>query len=102
MKTRRPSASMTVAVASVVLATLFLAACQQSQPTPVSSATPATVATSEKVFVVFEGPWAFVTDPKDANSASSRAQDKTAPRSLCGCIERLDSAGGCLRSFRAG
>jgi len=82
MKTRRPSASMTVAVASVVLATLFLAACQQSQPTPVSSATPATVATSEKVFVVFEGPWAFVTDPKDANSVLALAPKTKLHRDL--------------------
>jgi hypothetical protein len=42
--------------------------CEQSQkpvgPAEAQSAT----ASSEKVFVVFEGPWAIVTDPKDANS----------------------------------
>jgi hypothetical protein len=72
MKTRRYFPSMLVALASVVLATLFLVACNQSQP-PTTPAAPesraaATAATTKDIFIVFEGPWAIVPDPKDANS----------------------------------
>src|ERR1700722_10265222 len=67
MKTRRYFASRTVALVASVLATLSLIACQKSQ----QQATPAPAAVSEvpgteKVFVVFEGPWAFAPDPKEA------------------------------------
>jgi hypothetical protein len=61
------------ALASAALATVFLIACQQSQPsaaTPAatqSKAAPAAAATKD-VYVIFEGPWAFAPDPKDANS----------------------------------
>ena len=58
-----------VAVASVSLATLMFVVCDRSQqagPASVTAASPA--ATTEKVFVEFEGPWAIVADPKDANS----------------------------------
>jgi hypothetical protein len=55
-----------VAIASVFLVAIVLVACEQSKtpaPAPASMAAP-----TEKVFVVFEGPWAIVADPKDANS----------------------------------
>ncbi len=58
-----------VAIASVFLASIALVACEQSKqaaPTPAAGASSA--ATTEKVFVTFEGPWAIVADPKDANS----------------------------------
>ncbi len=65
MKIRRSFTSTWVELACAVLAMLSLVACNQSQPpTP---APPAPV-TTEKVFVQFRGPWAFVADPKDANS----------------------------------
>ena len=57
-----------IAAASVLLASIVLVACEQSkqaEPTPTKAASLA--APTEKVFVVFEGPWAFVTDPKDVN-----------------------------------
>jgi hypothetical protein len=57
-----------IAIASVFLVSIVLVACEQSQqPNPASVAPKAAVAT-EKVFVVFEGPWAIVSDPKSANS----------------------------------
>lgn len=62
-----------IALASAAMATFFLVACQQSQPpdaTPAatqSKAIPAAAATKD-VYVIFEGPWAFAPDPKDANS----------------------------------
>lgn len=49
------------ALAAAVFAIVFMSACPQpTPPVPV-------VAPSEKVFVSFEGPWGFATDPKDAN-----------------------------------
>jgi hypothetical protein len=57
-----------VAIVSVFLVAIVLVACEQSKtPAPTSAAAASTPAT-EKVFVVFEGPWAIVADPKDANS----------------------------------
>lgn len=60
--------STLVALVSAALATLFLIACQQSQP-PTGNATQAELkpATTE-IFVTFEGPWGIVPDPKDANN----------------------------------
>ena len=52
MQTERYFARPMVPLASVVLATLLIA-CQQSQP---PAATQSTAASTEKVFVVFEGP----------------------------------------------
>lgn len=49
---------------TIVLLACLLAACNQSKPTAapaVSTPSP----TTEKVFIVFEGPWAFAPDPKD-------------------------------------
>src|SRR6202171_3693405 len=68
MRNPRHSRSSLIALASAVLATFFLIACQQSQQPGAPAATQSAAATTEKVFVVFEGPWAIVADPKDANS----------------------------------
>jgi hypothetical protein len=57
-----------IALASAVLATFSLTACQESQQPSAPAASQSAVASTEKVFVVFEGPWAIVADPKDANS----------------------------------
>jgi hypothetical protein len=46
-----------IGLAIVFLSLAGLVACAPSKP----------AATSDKVFVIFEGPWAFVDDPKDAN-----------------------------------
>jgi hypothetical protein len=60
--------SSTIVLASAVLVAFFLTACQQSQQPAAPAATQSAAATTEKVFVVFEGPWAIAADPKDANS----------------------------------
>ncbi len=61
--------NMLVALASSVLATLLLVACNQSQPpTAAPTATESRAAATKDVYVVFEGPWAIAPDPKDANS----------------------------------
>jgi hypothetical protein len=84
MRTPRQSHSSLVALAGAVVATLFLVACQQSQPpaaTPTSAESKA-AATAKDVFVVFEGPWAIVPDPKDANSVLLLAPKTKAHRDL--------------------
>ena len=68
MKNQRYFNSSLIALASAVLATFSLTACQQSQQPSAPAASQSAVASTEKVFVVFEGPWAIVADPKDANS----------------------------------
>jgi hypothetical protein len=76
MKLRRYFASLLVALSSAVLATLFLIACQPPQQptqTPAPAAAELKAASTEKVFVVFEGPWAIVADPKDPNSVLALA-----------------------------
>jgi hypothetical protein len=82
MKTRRYFTSMTVALASAVLATFFLIACQQSQQQPAPATVEAKAAGAEQVFVVFEGPWAIVADPKDANSVLALAPKTKLHRDL--------------------
>jgi len=82
MRTERYFTNPLVALASVVLATLFLLiACQQSQP-PAPAAAESKAATTEKVFVIFEGPWAIVDDPKDADSVLALAPKTKLHRDL--------------------
>jgi hypothetical protein len=60
-----------IATTSVFLASILLVACDQSKPAAPAPA--AAAATTETVFIVFEGPWAVVADPKDANSVLALA-----------------------------
>lgn len=60
-----------VAVASVFLAALIMVACNQTKE--IKPAAQQTTQTTQNVFVVFEGPWAFAPDPKDANSVLALA-----------------------------
>jgi hypothetical protein len=82
MKTCRCSTSTTV-LAVTVVALLFLIACQTSekQATPAPAAV-AQAPSTEKVFVVFEGPWAFAPDPKDAASVVAIAAKTKGHRDL--------------------
>jgi hypothetical protein len=83
MKTPRQSRSSLVALAGAIAATLSLVACQQSQPPAATpSAAELKAATAKDVFVVFEGPWAIVPDPKDANSVLLLAPKTKAHRDL--------------------
>src|SRR5258708_7774920 len=84
MKTPRQSRRTLVALAGAVVAALFLVACQQSHPpaaNPISAESKAAAAAKD-VFVVFEGPWAIVPDPKDANSVLLLAPKTKAHRDL--------------------
>jgi hypothetical protein len=62
----------------------FLVACQQPQPPAPAPSTRGELkaASTEKVFVVFEGPWAIVPDPKDANSVLAIAPKTKSHRHL--------------------
>ncbi len=75
----RHSRSSLVVLASVSLAAIALVACNQTKET-----TPATTAAqpTQQVFVIFEGPWAFAPDPKDANSVIAMAPKTTRHRDL--------------------
>jgi hypothetical protein len=80
MRTKRNFATPMVALASAVLATLLLIACQQTQqPAPAAESK---AASTEKVFVVFEGPWAIVDDPKDPNTVLALAPKTKLHRDL--------------------
>jgi hypothetical protein len=68
MNSRARFVGKAVAITSVALATLVLVGCEQSQQAPASAKAASPSSTTEKVFVEFEGPWAIVADPKDANS----------------------------------
>ncbi len=75
---RNPGYSLNylVALACAALATLFLIACEQGEKPP----GPRTTATD--VYVIFEGPWAIVPDPKDANSVLAVAPKTKSHRLL--------------------
>jgi hypothetical protein len=69
MKIYRYFTSTILALASAVLATFSLVACNQSQPSasaPAPAPAAKTVATKD-LYVTFEGPWAVAPDPKDPN-----------------------------------
>jgi hypothetical protein len=83
MRTPQQSRGSIVALASAVVATLLLVACQQSQPPAATpSAAESKAAAAKDVFVVFEGPWAIVPDPKDPNSVLLLAPKTKAHRDL--------------------
>jgi len=68
----------------LALATMVLAACNNTN-TPLKESTPAgqqATQPSEKVYVIFEGPWAIVPDPKDANSVLALAPKTKSHRDL--------------------
>jgi hypothetical protein len=71
-----------IAIASVFLASIVLVACEQSKQAASTPAAASSAATTEKVFVVFEGPWALVADPKDANTVLALAPKTKLHRDL--------------------
>ena len=54
--------------AGTLVAAFSIVSCQGSQSSPTPSAAEPKSANLQKVFVVFEGPWALVSDPKDPNT----------------------------------
>src|ERR1700719_400586 len=84
MQTERYFPSAIFAMFGAALATVVLVACQHSQPPAPAPSTrdELKVGSTEKVFVVFEGPWAIVPDPKDANSVLAMAPKTKSHRQL--------------------
>jgi hypothetical protein len=72
-----------IGAAAALLAIIFLIACQQAQQ-PTSTTTPPaeTKPATSDVFVVFEGPWAIVPDPKDNNNVLAIAPKTKSHRDL--------------------
>ena len=82
MKNRYPTRIMVLFV-SCFLATIFLVACNQSQPAaPTAQESKAAAPQGVVVHLVFEGPWAFAPDPKDANSIIALAPKTKRHRDL--------------------
>jgi hypothetical protein len=86
MGTPIQSTSKLVALAGAALSMLVLVSCGQSQPSnPAPAAAESKAASAgntEKVHVEFRGPWAFITDPKDANSVLAIAPKAKGHRDL--------------------
>jgi hypothetical protein len=83
MKNHRSLTNKLILLASSVLAMLLMVACNTTSPPP--AATPATeprAAAAKEVYVIFEGPWAFAPDPKDANSIIALAPKTKRHRDL--------------------
>jgi hypothetical protein len=53
-------------LASVFVVTMFFVACEQTKSTSPSPVAAPQAASTEKVLIEFEGPWAFAPDPKNA------------------------------------
>lgn len=81
MRNKRALTNTVVAVASAILATLFLVACEQNQ-TPAPAPPPDVKPGSSEAFVIFEGPWAIVPDPKDPKSILAIAPKSKSHRPL--------------------
>jgi hypothetical protein len=82
MRNPRYFNSSPIALAIAVLAAFFLIACQQSRQQSAPAATESKAAATKEVYVVFEGPWAFAPDPKDANSVIALAPKTKSHRDL--------------------
>jgi hypothetical protein len=82
MKKRGPVPSPAIVLARVLLVTVFFVACEQSKQTASAPADAPQAAPAEKVFVVFEGPWAFTPDPKDASKVLAIAPKTKIHRDL--------------------
>jgi len=80
MKMRRPFASAAVLLSSVLAVTTFFAGCDQSKnASPAVSQAPVS---AQKVYIQFEGPWAFAPDPKDASMVLAIAPKAKGHRDL--------------------
>src|SRR5215831_12739965 len=80
MKKPKPVSSPTIVPVSLFL--MMFVACEQAKqaaPTPAAAPQPAA---AEKVFVVFEGPWALAPDPKDATKVLAIAPKTKIHRDL--------------------
>lgn len=83
MRKQRHATRVLITVASGSLAIMMMVACNQTQQsTPAPQSAEQTARTGERVFIIFEGPWAFAADPKDANSVLALAPRTKSHRDL--------------------
>lgn len=84
MTTPLHSRSSLVLSAGLFLAVLIMVACNEANngTKQAPAATQQSVQTTQSVFVVFDGPWAFAPDPKDANSVLALAPKTKSHRDL--------------------
>lgn len=81
MQTQRHFNRPLVTLISALLTLFFLSACQQTrQPAPATADSKA--AATEKIYIEFQGPWAFAPDPKDPNSVLAIAPKTNGHRPL--------------------
>lgn len=64
------------------LATMILVACAQTKPAAPTRTAASPLASTEKVFVEFQGPWAFAPDPKDPGKVVAIAPKAAGHRDL--------------------
>ncbi|MGB6385338.1 MAG: hypothetical protein WBD25_16510 [Terriglobales bacterium] len=88
MRNPRHSCSSPVMLASVFLVAIIMVSCNQTKETAPATQPQLTTPATQQVFVIFEGPWAFAPDPKDANSVIAMAPKTTRHRDLF--IQRWD------------
>jgi hypothetical protein len=69
-------------LASIFLAALTIACNQAKESAPAPQQAAQIAFAAERVFVIFEGPWAIVPDPKDANSVLALAPKTKRHRDL--------------------
>lgn len=83
MTNPRHSRTLLVLLAGILLAALIMFACNQTKESAPAPQQPAQNApATESVFVIFEGPWAIVPDPKDPNSVLALAPKTKSHRDL--------------------
>lgn len=69
-------------MASSLLALMIFVSCEQPKSTAPAPSAQTQAPATEKVFIVFDGPWAFAPDPKDANSVVAIAPRAKGHRDL--------------------
>jgi|SRR5271166_3149653 len=82
MRTERYLNLSLIALSGAVLATSLLIACSSTPQPSAPAATESKAVATKDVYVVFEGPWAFAPDPKDANSVIALAPKTKSHRDL--------------------
>ncbi len=83
MTSPRHSRTLLLLLAGIFFAALIMGACNQTrESTPAPQQAAETLPPAEKVYVIFEGPWAIVPDPKDGNSVLALAPKTKSHRDL--------------------
>jgi hypothetical protein len=83
MRNPRHPRTLLVTLTGIFMAALIMIGCNQTKETAPTPQQAAQIAPAgEKVYVIFEGPWAIVPDPKNANSVLALAPKTKSHRDL--------------------